>query len=248
MSTPEELAVLAKTLGNAAFAKNTRDGYKEAAKQYQAATEFNPTDHILFANLGAALLELAKREYDKSRKVEMVAYAALATRRCTELEAAWAKGWMRFAAAEFALVAARKEWEEKDDSDKEEWEEEREKAAAEAKVACPAEALLPVIAAATYESCEATCRAGLATLLEHPDIALAMAEQIRQRLQKLRDAGHATDEAADRLLADAPASLAPKAEGNELFAEKKYEEAKGKYTAALALNPFDHVFYSNRSA
>ena len=43
---------------------------------------------------------------------------------------------MRFAAAEFALVAARKEWEDKDDSDKEEWEEEREKAKADAKVAC----------------------------------------------------------------------------------------------------------------
>ncbi|KAJ1475314.1 hypothetical protein T484DRAFT_1828816 [Baffinella frigidus] len=79
-------------------------------------------------------------------------------------------------------------------------------------------------------------------------LAVAMEEQLLQRLQALRDAGHATDEAADRLLADAPASLEPKAEGNALSAAQKYEEAKGKYSAALALNPFDHVFYSNRSA
>ena len=75
MSTPVEQAQEAKTRGNAHFAKNTLHCYREAAKEFEAATELDPTDHILFANLGAALLEQAKKEYNKSKKVEMLARA-----------------------------------------------------------------------------------------------------------------------------------------------------------------------------
>ena len=104
MSNPVEQAQEAKTRGNAHFATGTLHGYREAAKEFEAATELDPTDHILFANLGAALLEQTKKEYNKSQKVEMLARALVATRRCTEIEAAWPKGWMRAAASEFDLV------------------------------------------------------------------------------------------------------------------------------------------------
>lgn len=248
MSTPVELAQEAKTRGNAAFAKATLHCYKEAVKEFSTATELDPTDHILFANLGAALLEQAKKEYDKSRKVEMLSRALLASRRCTELDAAWPKGWMRAAASEFDLVAARASWKIKDEWDNDAATQSYDVDAdgeAKPKVACPEESLIPVIEGATYSSCEASCRTGLAT---DPAPPAAVADQLRARLQSLRDMGWATDEAADRLIVDTEASLAPKAEGNTAFSAKHYKDAAAKYSAALALNPFDHVFYSNRSA
>jgi tetratricopeptide (TPR) repeat protein len=104
---------------------------------------------------------------------------------------------------------------------------------------------VPVIEGATYAACEASCRSGLST---DPAPPAAVADQLRARLQSLRDMGWATDETADRLMADTAASLGPKAEGNTAFAAKQYKDAAAKYSAALALNPFDHVFYSNRSA
>jgi len=39
-----------------------------------------------------------------------------------------------------------------------------------------------------------------------------------------------------------------KAKGNAAFSAKKYEEAIGYFTEAIALEPTNHVFYSNRSA
>ena len=91
---------------------------------------------------------------------------------------------------------------------------------AKPKVACPEPSLLPVIAGATYASSEASCRTGLAT---DPAPPAVVAEQLRTRLQSLRDMGWATDEAADRLMADAAASLGPKAEGNTAFSAKRYK-------------------------
>ncbi|OAG02016.1 TPR-like protein [Paraphaeosphaeria sporulosa] len=38
-----------------------------------------------------------------------------------------------------------------------------------------------------------------------------------------------------------------KAEGNKLFAEKKFEESIEKFTQAIELDPSNHVLYSNRS-
>ncbi|KAI9830546.1 MAG: hypothetical protein M1819_005504 [Sarea resinae] len=38
-----------------------------------------------------------------------------------------------------------------------------------------------------------------------------------------------------------------KAEGNKLFAEKKFDEAAEKFTQAIELDPTNHVLYSNRS-
>jgi stress-induced-phosphoprotein 1 len=38
-----------------------------------------------------------------------------------------------------------------------------------------------------------------------------------------------------------------KAEGNKLFAEKKFEESIEKFTEAIAIDPSNHVLYSNRS-
>lgn len=44
------------------------------------------------------------------------------------------------------------------------------------------------------------------------------------------------------------AAQAKKAEGNAHFKNKEYKEAIAKYTEAIALNPHDVTFYSNRSA
>ena len=39
-----------------------------------------------------------------------------------------------------------------------------------------------------------------------------------------------------------------KSEGNEAFKAQRFEEAVGKFTQALGIEPENHVFFSNRSA
>ena len=104
---------------------------------------------------------------------------------------------------------------------------------------------MPLVTGANFAACDATCRAGLACGEASTSAQLLL---LRARLQSLRDAHHITDEAADKVLADPPASLSPKAEGNTAFSAKQFKQAVEKYTEALVLNPFDHIFYSNRSA
>lgn len=45
-----------------------------------------------------------------------------------------------------------------------------------------------------------------------------------------------------------PQAEAKKAEGNTAFAANEYESAIEKYTEAIAIDPKNHVYYSNRSA
>eukprot|EP00362_Geleiidae_sp_MMETSP1317_P000548 CAMPEP_0201282074 /NCGR_PEP_ID=MMETSP1317-20130820/4762_1 /ASSEMBLY_ACC=CAM_ASM_000770 /TAXON_ID=187299 /ORGANISM="Undescribed Undescribed, Strain Undescribed" /LENGTH=64 /DNA_ID=CAMNT_0047593767 /DNA_START=418 /DNA_END=612 /DNA_ORIENTATION=+ len=44
------------------------------------------------------------------------------------------------------------------------------------------------------------------------------------------------------------AAESPKARGNQLFQNKQYAEAISAFTEAIAADPNDPVFYSNRSA
>ena len=96
-----------------------------------------------------------------------------------------------------------------------------------------------------YGECEASCRSGMAL---DADGKSAQAMLLKTRLQDLRDAGHPTDEEQDRPLVDADAAAAFKAKGNAEFSGKRFREAITFYTSALAQDPFNHVFYSNRSA
>merc|ERR1712224_1146479 len=57
-----------------------------------------------------------------------------------------------------------------------------------------------------------------------------------------------TDETMDRFMRDQAAAAPRKADGNAAFQAKRFAEAAEHYTKALAEDPFDHVFYSNRSA
>jgi tetratricopeptide (TPR) repeat protein len=95
-----------------------------------------------------------------------------------------------------------------------------------------------------YADAEATCRAGLA--LENLDDQSAV--KLRSHLQTLRDAGHRTDLADDKLGANVKAAQEEKARGNSAFQAKKWEEAAGFFTKAIELDPTDHIFWSNRSA
>jgi tetratricopeptide (TPR) repeat protein len=109
--------------------------------------------------------------------------------------------------------------------------------------------LLASISAASLVACEASCRAGLAV---GDELTPTLVTQLLSRLQALRDGGHVTEEAKDRLLVDAydglEASKNPKAAGDAAFKQKSYKTAVAKYTDALARDPFNHVLYSNRSA
>ena len=196
----------------------------------------DPTDHLFASNVCACQLELCKLEWEPAKKVEHAALALVAAARCVGLNPSWAKGFLRKASAEAELLAAVETFEKRKaerkeplDYDDKPWPE-------------PPAALMPSVQAASHASVEASCRAGL--VLERGNAAL------RLRLQLLRDAGHvgAEKEEEDRALADADAAAPLKAEGNAAFSAKRYADAAEKYTAALAQNPFDHIFYSNRSA
>jgi tetratricopeptide (TPR) repeat protein len=97
-----------------------------------------------------------------------------------------------------------------------------------------------LVAGATHSACEAACRAGLE--LDPASVPL------REKLQELRDAGHATDHDADKASGDPTSSESLKADGNAKFQNKRFKEAVVAYTKALSFDPCNHVLYSNRSA
>ena len=248
----KELAAKAKAKGNAAHGLGTRDGYEKAIAAYSEAAAHDPSDHIFYANMCASYIELAKIEWQPGKSVGIAAKAVEAAHKCTSLAPTWAKGWVRQASAEAELLKVRPKWEAENrlDADKD-----KEKAAKESqpwsesnlpgvdddfKKPQPDDAQLATIKAAGPGACEATCRSGLA--LDPTNAALKL------RLQTLRDDGHATDEALDKAACDVEGAAPLKAEGNAAFTAKRFEEAAEKYTAALSHNPFDHIFYSNRSA
>lgn len=247
------LAAAAKARGNGLFAKKTREGYEQALAAYEEAISLDPTDHVFHANCAACNLELAADEYEPVKKVEAYARALSAAQRCTLLGPLWAKGYVRQATAEFELIAAKAKWEERKQQD-EKWRREDEERAEKArkegkepfkshrekedKAVDPASQSL--VDSACYSSCEASCRRGLE--LE------ATNEQLRTLLQSLRDAGHRTNEEQDKEMRNPGAAASLKAEGNAAISAKNWKLAAEQYTKALAQDPFDHVFYSNRSA
>jgi tetratricopeptide (TPR) repeat protein len=87
-----------------------------------------------------------------------------------------------------------------------------------------------------YADSEATCRAALQVDGVNKQVVL-------DQLQSLRDSNHLTDAGADAELADLDGAAEQKARGNAAFAAKGWEEAARCFTAALALNPMDHVFW-----
>jgi len=251
-SDKRALAVAAKERGNGLFAKKTREGYEQALTAYQEAIENDPDDHVFYANCAACHIELGSDTWEPSKKVESYARALRDARECTTRGPEWAKGYVRQSAAEFELVAAtvklaerkiqdekwRKEDEERAEKDKKEGREpflpdRKEKHVVD-------EGLHDIAKGASYSSCEASCRKCLDL---DPSNAL-----VRARLQTLRDAGHVTDEAKDKEMRDSTAAAACKAEGNAAFSAKKWKEGIESYTKAMAQDPVDHVFFSNRSA
>jgi len=243
--TGKEKAAEAKARGAALYAKADRESYEAAILAYAEAETHDPTDHVFPSNICACHLELCKLEYEPAKKLEHAARAFVSAERCSALNAAWVKGYVRKATAEWEVLSAAEKYAERKeqrteplDYDGKPWAE-------------PEPSLLPVIKAASYASCEATCRAGLAIAAagqRHPLIPEPGNADLRLRLQLLRDHNGTDNEEADRALVDVDAAAPLKAEGNTAFAAKNYADAAEKYTAALSFNPFDHIFYSNRSA
>jgi tetratricopeptide (TPR) repeat protein len=198
--------------------------------------------------LCASYIELSKAKYKAPEVVDAAARAVEAANACTSMMPSWAKGWLRQSTAEEALLKARTRWEEQKAREKTKWDLEDEER--NGPPFAPEATQVKTIAAMSLATCEATCRKGLK--VDSSSFPLKL------RLQAIRDegglqqeadgGGHATDEALDREMADVSAAMPLKAEGNAAFSAKRFEEAATKYTEALAHNPFDHVFYSNRSA
>eukprot|EP00928_Gymnodinium_smaydae_P024349 TRINITY_DN19722_c0_g1_i1.p1 TRINITY_DN19722_c0_g1~~TRINITY_DN19722_c0_g1_i1.p1 ORF type:complete len:418 (+),score=109.73 TRINITY_DN19722_c0_g1_i1:52-1305(+) len=246
-------AAAAKERGNALFTKKTREDYEKALEAYEEAISLDPENHVFYANCSACHIELAAETWEPRKKVESYAKALKAARECVARGPTWAKGYVRQATAEFELVGAIQKWEERKEQDAK-WakeDEERAKIDREAgrepyvptkkREESELEADVKEIAdGASYASCEASCRKGLEL---EADNAL-----LRTRLQALRDAGHATDEERDKTMRNPQAAAEIKAKGNAAFSSKKWKEACEFYTKALEQDPFDHVFYSNRSA
>ena len=231
--TGKEAAAEAKARGTTHFAAGRNE---EAILAYKEAASHDPTDHVYHSNICACYLELCKKEYEPARKLDHAANALASANTCMSLNSSWVKGFVRKANAEAEVLSAIKKYEESKanrkeptDFDGKPW-------------PVPDPTLGAVVEGASFAACEATCRAGLA--LERSNASL------RLRLQLLRDEGNIAPDAeeADRALVDAEAAAPLKAEGNAAFAAKRFEEAAGKYTAALSFNPFDHIFLSNRSA
>jgi len=253
------LSAAAKERGNAFFAKKTKEGYEQALAAYKEAIAFDPEDKIFHGNCSACHIEIAKDVWDPIEKVTAYAQAFAAAQRCTELGPTWVKGFVRKATSEFELVQAREKWEDKKKRDEDFQTERRERKAKSAEKPAVDEDLdadfgdkfgfaekvldpeiSSIAAAASFGACEATCREGLG--LEPKNV------QLRMLLQSLRDRGHPTDEESDRSVRDQEAAAPFKADGNAAFAKKNFKEAAEHYTKALTEDPFDHVFYSNRSA
>ena len=251
----KERAAGEKVKGNAIFGKATTDAeFKLALSYYETAISLDPDDKVFHANAAACHLEIAKTEWNGSKKAEGFAKAYLAAQRAHELAPSWVKAHQRLALAEFELVHARALWDKEEQSESEsgrgrdrgpggEREREAERMAPDTPFEPPPQpeaALVPTIKEANFERVEATCRAGLAIEPGHA--------ALRLRLQALRDESFATDLAKDAAIRDADAAATLKKEGNTFFAEKNYHAAGDKYTAALSYDPLDHIFYSNRSA
>lgn len=253
------LALAAKERGNALFAKKSqeygkkRENYEQALLAYEEAIQHDPDDHVFYANCAACHIELGNDSYEPKKKVESFARALKAARQCTTQGPSWAKGYVRQSAAEFDLIGATAKLEERKIQDAKwakEDEERAEKDRKEGREPLPKvdrqkdveldPALKDIVDGASYAACEASCRKGLEL-----DAKNAL---LRSRLQALRDAGHATDEAKDKEMCDKEAAAAMKALGNPAFSAKKWKEAAEFYTQAMEQDPFDHVFYSNRSA
>jgi hypothetical protein len=118
VETADKVAAL-KAKGNTSFALGTREGYTQAASEFSSAASLDPSNHVLLSNLAAAQLEIGRAEWDAAGKVTALAKALDAATRCCDLAPAWPKGWVRRAAAEFELVAARGEWEKRKVRDEE---------------------------------------------------------------------------------------------------------------------------------
>jgi len=238
-SDAEALAAAAKERGNKAFAKKTREGYEEAVQCYSEAIG-HMDGHVFRANRCAAELELAKDEYVPYKKALRCCKALDDAQRCTGLSPEWAKGWVRRATSELDLLEALQKWAQRKKEDAE-WASKSASAVAEEVQELPAELAL-VAEGAKLAQVEASCRAGLKLEQEGPQ-ALALL----QRLQQCRDQGWETSADEDAKLRDPEAAAPFKQEGNRLFAQKQFTDAAKQYTEALARDPLDHVFYSNRS-
>lgn len=245
-------ALAAKERGNTFFVKKTREGYEQALVAYDEAIALEPENHVFYGNRSACYLALAEDSWEPRTKIEHYARGLLAARDCTTRAPTWVKGFVRQAQAEFELIAASAKWEERKKQD-EKWQKEDAERAAKDRAegrepfiserkedpALPEE-LAAVVESASYAACEEACRRGLE--------AEAANAPLRTRLQSLRDLGHATDEAKDRAMRNVAAAAEAKAKGNTAFAAKRWKEAVDHYTAAMEQDPFDHVFFSNRSA
>ena len=221
----KELAAAAKARGTTEFAKGNQEGYERAIVAYKEAEAHDSTDHVFPSNICACYLELAKKEWEPAKKVTLVARAFEAACKCTALNPTWVKGFLRKATAEAELLSAVEDHEERKkerkdpvDYDGKPWPE-------------PDPSMLPIMASASYASCESTCRAGLE--LDRGNAGL------RLRLQQLRDRGvvGGDKEAMDRALVDADAAAPLKAEGNAAFAAKKYQDAAEKCAASHQPRP-----------
>lgn len=201
----KEAAAKAKIRGTKLFANSE---FEPAILAYQEAEKLDPTDHVFPSNICACYLELLKKDKEPEVKVNHSAYAFLASQRCVKLNTRWIKGYLRKATAEAELLSAVADWKTKKALRKpvdywgNPWPE-------------PDPSLLPTIESASFTSCEATCRAGLA--LERGNVHL------RLHLQLLRDDGHveADKEGIDRALVDTEAGAPLKAQGNAAFLAKK---------------------------
>lgn len=253
-SDSKALAAAAKAKGNACFGKKTKAGYEEALAAYEEAIGHDPDDHVFYANCCACYLELAADAWKPFQKTENYARALSKARQCTARGPSWVKGYIRQSTAEFELIGAVAKWEERKKQD-EKWRKEDEeriekdrKAGREPYIPPKSDeeptelepAIKEIVDSASYGSCETSCRTGLQLELGN--------QALRERLQALRDAGHAVDVEKDKELRDQAKAGEFKALGNAAFSGKNWRDAAAEYTKALAQDPFDHVFYSNRSA
>lgn len=245
------LSAAAKLRGNSLFASGK---FAEALSAYQEAIGHTPSNNILYANSSACNLALAKDAWEPQKTVVLAARALVDARKCTELGPQWAKGYLREANAEFAVVEARVKWEERKAEDTK-WakenevkgdfklpkdDEEGKEEGMEEDSAILTPELAAVASEANFADVEVACRKGLE--LQADNLPMKV------RLQALRDAGCPTDEAKDRAGRNPEAAAVCKAAGNKAFLAKNYHPAVEQYTLALTHDPVDHVFFSNRSA
>jgi len=230
-SMAETRALALKDEANVLFKSGS---YTEAIDKYSAAIDLHPANHTFFSNRAACHLELGKKEWAEKRTTHLKAGLADA-RKCVELDPTFQRGLLRLAS--LAWMCA------KDARDDHKF-----KTAEDTpKDSAFGEGAMTELCA----ECERTCRMGLT----HD----ASNEALREVLQELRDCREyemdpAADETARAGASEASAvlirtiALKHKEKGNKLFAAKNYEDAAAAFTSAMAFDPTDQVFYSNRSA